>query len=78
MSGAGVRVTRIQLSEDGLSRMTQQLIEDRTERAATIAGAGYRASVIRTDRPHGMVRTETREAARDNLENNTLLKAVMM
>ena len=55
----------------------RQCIEEHANRIAREAGNGYEANqFVGAKRAGAEVRAATREAYRDNLENNTLLKAV--
>lgn len=74
--------TRFELSYKGMRELlkSQQMVSVCANRANDIAnraGAGYRVTTnIGSSRAHASVITATKKAMKDNLENNTLLKAV--
>jgi hypothetical protein len=70
-----VRQVRLELDYEAIARLTQDVIEEKTQEIAGRAGEGYTGDVIWTDRPHGAVRATTIEARLDNARHNTLLKA---
>ena len=55
----------------------QTLLDSHASAIKNRAGAGYEHDVqVNEGRAHAMVWAETYQAKKDNLENNTLLKAV--
>lgn len=68
---------KVRLNLDGLSALTQPLVEDEVERIASLVGEGFTGDVVRTDRPHGAVRATTRQAREANARDNRLLKAAL-
>lgn len=59
------------------SQEMQDALESITRSAASAAGSGYAYDVkVMKTRAISSVYTETKKAARENLKNNTLLKAV--
>lgn len=65
----------VKLDFPALAGMTRGLVADKTNQIASRAGEGFVGDVMWTDRPHGAVRATTRQAARRNARDNTLLKA---
>lgn len=55
----------------------EAVCRDQAEAVANRAGAGYKVDThVGKTRVNAMVSTDTKEAYRDNLKNNTLLKAL--
>ena len=69
--------TKVRLNLEGLSVLTQPVIEGEVERIASLAGEGFTGDVIQTDRPHGAVRATTSQAREANARDNRLLKAAL-
>ena len=70
LNSEGVR--QMLLSDDLMQACKQQ-----AEQVRAIAGEGYEVSTfVGTNRVNASVRPVTQEAYNDNLENNTLMKAV--
>lgn len=73
---------RFELNHKGMRELLKspQMVSVCENRARTIAdraGSGYKVSSnIGVSRAHASVITATKKAMKDNLENNTLLKAV--
>lgn len=73
---------KLKLRSDGIKEMlkSEELkneCKNHAELAAATAGSGYEVSVYTgKTRVNASVRAATKEAYKDNLENNTLMKAV--
>lgn len=68
---------KIVIDNAGLRALTTPMIESAAERIAEAAGKGFEPSVQQgKTRPHGIVKTATFKARRDNARHNTLLKAL--
>lgn len=68
---------KIVIDNAGLRALTTPMIESAAERIAAAAGTGFEPSVQQgKTRPHGVVKTATFKARRDNARHNTLLKAL--
>lgn len=68
---------RIKIDNDALRALSTPMIEDAAERIAEAAGKGFEPSVQQgKTRPHGIVKTATFKARRDNARHNALLKAL--
>lgn len=73
---------RVELNSDGVRELLRSgemmaACRDQAQSIANRAGAGYSVSTYTgTTRVNASVMTDTTEAIRDNLKNNTLLKAV--
>lgn len=68
---------KIVIDNAGLRALTTPMIESAAERIAAAAGKGFEPSVQQgKTRPHGIVKTVTFKARRDNARHNTLLKAL--
>lgn len=68
---------RIKIDSDTLRALSTPMIEDVVKRIAEAAGKGFEPSVQQgKTRPHGVVKTATFKARRDNARHNALLKAL--
>lgn len=68
---------KIVIDNAGLRALTTPMIESAAERIAEAAGKGFEPSVQQgKTRPHGIVKTVTFKARRDNARHNALLKAL--
>lgn len=68
---------RIKIDNDALRALSTPMIESAAERIAEAAGKGFEPSVQQgKTRPHGIVKTVTFKARRDNARHNALLKAL--
>lgn len=68
---------KIKIDNASLRELTTPLIESAAERIAEAAGKGFEPSVQQgKTRPHGIVKTATFKARRDNARHNALLKAL--
>lgn len=73
---------KFELNSDGVrellkSNQMKKVLKDYTDAISDKAGSGYYGSVIEvSDRAKGFVHTTTKQAQKDNLKNNTLLKAL--
>jgi hypothetical protein len=77
MSNFEFKLNRAGLDELRKSAEMQGILQSHANAVSARAGAGYATSIeMGRDRAVAFVRAETMEAVRDNLENNTLLKAV--
>ena len=71
----------IELNSEGIEALlsgaeVRSLVQSEAEKIASGAGSGYATDVRKVgDRIRGEAYTATKEAMKDNLENNTLLKA---
>jgi hypothetical protein len=68
---------KIVIDNAGLRALSTPMIESAVQRIATAAGKGFEPSVQQgKTRPHGIVKTATFKARRDNARHNALLKAL--
>ena len=68
-------MVKIKIDNASLRELTTPMIESAAERIA--AGKGFEPSVQQgKTRPHGIVKTATFKARRDNARHNALLKAL--
>lgn len=68
---------KIVIDNAGLRALSTPMIESAVKRIATAAGKGFEPSVQQgKTRPHGIVKTATFKARRDNARHNALLKAL--
>lgn len=73
---------RVELNSKGIQEMLkgedmQALLKEKATEIADRAGNGYEVNVfVGKTRANASVSTKTKKAMRDNLQNNTLLKAV--
>ncbi len=73
---------KLKLRKEGVKEMLlsdeiKEVCEDQAEKVRARAGDGYEVSTYKgTNRVNASVRPVTQEAYKDNLENNTLMKAV--
>lgn len=68
---------KVVIDNAGLRALATPMIESAVERIAEAAGKGFEPSVKQgKTRPHGIVKTATFKARRDNARHNALLKAL--
>jgi len=73
---------KFKLNRDGVSNMMksaemQKILEEKASDIKNRCGDGYEQDMyVGRNRANAMVSAETFEAKKDNLENNTILKAV--
>lgn len=83
MANGKVKVTKIELNKDGIKELltsdeVANMLKGYADNARSKCGDGYEVTVYQNGktRANASVHASTKEAYKDNLENNTLLKAV--
>lgn len=77
MSRIKFKLDRKGVAELMKSEEMQGILTEKASEVATKAGDGYEQDVyVGKNRANAMVRASTYQAKKDNLENNTLLKAL--